>query len=427
MNGLLKSEIYLSPIFFLAMLCLGLLFLLAWLGFRYNKLKHGSVILQLKLESEIQALESESQHELKVQAIRAEEQRRAFKTELATLSSVRVSLTKEFENISNRLFDAKQTQFSITTKAQMEGIVLPFQQQLQNFQQRADDFHRQDAAHRNQLMGQISELQKQSLKIGEDAINLTNALKGNNKLQGCWGEVILVKVLEQSGLLKGREFDVQVSEVSKEGKRYQPDVVVHLPDGKDIVIDAKVSLTAYERFMTEESETQRLSHLKEHFTSIRSQVKNLASKKYHDLEGLHSLDFVFLFVPIDMALVCVNEKAPELLQEAYTKGVVVVSPSSLLAVLRTVEALWQRDRQDRSVEKIVDEAGKLYDQFVRFLDSMTEIGVGLDKASTAYQQGCKRLYEGRGNLIKRSENLKKLGAKVTKSIPEDIMRTGVDV
>lgn len=356
------------------------------------------------------------------QNVRIEEQTSAMRSEIALLSSARASLTQEFENLANRLFNAKQEHFQRSAKSNLEQVMVPFRQQLSDFYQRVDDVHRYDAAQRHQLMGQMSELQKQSQQIGQDAVNLANALKGNNKLQGSWGEVILARILEQSGLVKGREYDTQVSDVNADGKRMQPDVVVHLPNKKDIIIDAKVSLLAYECYANAEDEHERSSALKAHIESLRAHTKGLAGKRYNELPNIRSLDFVFLFVPVEAALSVVVHHAPDLLKSAYENSVVVVSPSSLIVSLRTVEALWQRDKQDRNVEEMVVSAGKLYDQFVRFVESLNDVGACLKKANEAYAMSHRRLYEGRGNLVKRAEQLRQLGAKTSKKMPDGMLR-----
>lgn len=352
---------------------------------------------------------------------RWQEKERAHEASLALLQSAQGTLAKEFENIANRLFDDKQKQFSRLSTAQIESVIGPFNRQLRDFHQRVDDFHRQDIAQRHQLMGQISELQKQSQQIGKDAVDLASALKGNNKAQGSWGELILDRVLEQAGLVNGREFETQVSYVDEHGKRFQPDAVVHLPGKKQVIIDAKVSLVAYERYSNAEHKGLQAQALKEHVESVRAHIKGLASKQYAQLSNINTLDFVCLFIPIEAAFVAVAQNAPAVLQEAYEQKIVLVSPSSLLLVLKTVDSLWQRERQDHNVELIVATAGKLYDQFVRFVESMDEIGVGLDKAKDAHRRAFTRLAEGRGNLVKRAESLKQLGAKAVRKLPPDLV------
>lgn len=355
------------------------------------------------------------------------EQERARQAETQALESTRKSLSQEFELLANRLFDAKQLHFNRDSRANIEQVITPFQKQIQDFYKRLDDAHRADSAHRNQLLGQIAELQKQSLQISSDAVNLTNALRGDNKLQGNWGEVVLVRLLEQSGLQRGREYHLQVSSTGEDGRRFQPDVVVHLPEQRDVIIDSKVSLVAYERYCNATTESARELALKAHLDSIKNHLKGLIDKNYAHLETIRSLDFVLLFVPIEGAYALLLEHRGEILAEAYHKGVVVVSPSSLMVALRTIEALWHRDKQDRNVAQIVASAGQLYDQFVLFINAMDEVGAGLQKADAAYQTAYRRLSKGRGNLVKRVERLKQWGARATRTLPEQVISQAHDV
>lgn len=353
--------------------------------------------------------------------VRSQEREKNWQAELALLTNARDSLSKEFENIANKLFDQKQEQFSRAAKSQLETVILPFRDQLQEFRTRVDEAQRQDIAQHHQLMGQISELQKQSHQIGLDAVNLANALKGNNKVLGNWGELILARILEQMGLQQGREYDLQVSHRDEDGRRLQPDVVVYLPDDKDIVIDAKVSLRAYERYICAGNDDERAQALKDHVDSVRAHIRNLSGKNYAEVIKKGSVDLVCMFIPVEAAFVSAVQQAPELLHDAYDKKIVLVSPSSLFVVLRAASALWQRDRQDRNVEQIVEAAGRLYDQFVRFVESLQDVGTGLDRANKAYETAMNRLRLGNGNLVKRTEDLRRLGAKTGKNLPKSVL------
>jgi DNA recombination protein RmuC len=349
----------------------------------------------------------------------AEQKESGLKSEINNLRSAREAMTKEFENLANRLFDAKQEHFSRTSQVQLQHVIAPFRDQLKDFRSKVEEVQQQDSARHHQLMGQIVELQKQSQQIGMDAVNLTNALKGSNKVMGNWGEMILANLLEQMGFQKSRDYDLQVSQAGEEGRRLQPDVIVYLPDEKDLIIDAKVSLLAYERYCSG-SEEARPQALKEHIDSLRAHVRGLGGKKYADFVGRKRLDFVCMFVPVEAAFVSAVQHAPELLQEAYDKQIILVSPASLFVILRTVSALWQRDRQDKNVEQIVISAGKLHDQFVRFLESMQEIGTGIERANRSFKTAMNRLESGNGNLIKRSDDLRRLGAKTSRVIPREL-------
>lgn len=358
------------------------------------------------------------QLELRELQVRTQERERARQAELATLQSAKETLSKEFENIANRLFEQKQEVFTRQAKSQLEGLILPFRDQLQEFRTRVDEAQKLDIAQRNQLLGQISELQRQSQQIGLDAVNLANALKGNNKVMGNWGEWILTRILDQMGFQEGREYALQVTHKDSDGRRLQPDAVIYLPDGRDVVIDSKVSLLAYERHVCAETDAERERALKEHLDSLRSHIRNLSGKNYSEWVKRGSVEFVCLFVPVEAAFVSAIQAAPEILQEAFDKKVVLVSPSSLFVVLKSVSVLWQRELQNRNVERIAESAGKLYDQFVRFLESMVEVGAGLDKASKSYETAMNRLSLGNGNLVKRTEELRRLGAKTSKVLPQ---------
>ena len=350
------------------------------------------------------------------QRVRLEEQEKAIATEREHLLAARNALSTEFETLANRLFDRKQEQFFHIAKNNMEQIIAPFHHQLKTFYDRVEDAHKTDFAQRNQLIGRINELQKQSHQISLDAINLTNALKGNNKVMGAWGEIILSRLLEQSGLVKGREYEVQYSDLDEQGRRRQPDVIVRLPDECDIIIDAKVSLVAYERLVSLDDAVEREKALKAHIDSIKAHANALSAKRYENLRTIKTLGFVFMFVPVETAYLALVEHKPELIEEAYRKNVVITSPSNLMMALRMIEALWQQDKQDRNVQKIVDSAGRVYDQFARFADGMGELGGSLQKAQEAYELAVKRLCGGKGNLMRRMEELKELGANSSRAI-----------
>lgn len=343
-----------------------------------------------------------------------------LKSEVENLRVARENMTREFENLANRLFDAKQEHFSRATQTHLQQLITPFRDQLKDFRTKVEEAQQQDSARHHQLIGQIVELQKQSQQIGLDAVNLTNALKGSNKVMGNWGEMILTNLLEQMGFQRERDYQLQVSQAGDEGRRLQPDVVIYLPDEKDLIIDAKVSLLAYERYCSDTDENKRHQALKEHIDSIRSHIRNLSAKKYSDFVGRKRLDFVCMFIPVEAAFVSAVQHAPELLQDAYDKQIIISSPASLFVILRSISALWQRDRQDKNVEQIVISAGKLHDQFVRFLESMQEVGMGIERANRGFKTAMSRLSSGNGNLIKRSDDLRRLGAKTSRSIPLDL-------
>jgi DNA recombination protein RmuC len=270
------------------------------------------------------------------------------------------------------------------------------------------------------LVGQISELQKQTLQVSADAVSLANALRGDNKAQGNWGEFVLEKLLEDSGLTNGREYDTQVALKDESGKRRNPDVIVHLPEGRDIVIDAKVSLVNYEGYFHAQDDDSKAQCLAQHLASMRAHIKGLSGKDYENLDGVNSLDFVLIFVPVEAAFMLALDHDPDMMRDAYDRGIILVSPSTLMVTLRTIKNLWRYADQNRNAQLIADKAGALYDQFVLYIDSLDEVGRYLDKSVEAWDTARKRLSTGRGNLIRRSEELKKLGAKTKRTMPADL-------
>ncbi len=340
-----------------------------------------------------------------------------FEQQLLLLREAKGSLSQEFETLANKIFTAKQQQFNQASQQQMDGTLGPLRQQLKDFREQIERAYTQENAERNKLVGQISELQKQAQQIGQDAVNLASALKGNNKAQGDWGEVILTRLLEESGLHNGREYDVQAHHKDEHGNHRHPDVVVHLPDNKDIVVDAKVSLVHYERYCSSDDAAEKALALKEHIQSVKNHIVNLSGKNYDNLPGLRTLDFVFLFVPIEAAFMTAMAHDTTLYRYAYDRHIILVSPTTLLATLRTIESLWRNEKQNQNAEKIATMAGGLHDQFSRLLDDLEQLGGYLDKAQRAFDITTDRIQSGRGNLLKRIGDLKKLGAKTKRQLP----------
>ncbi len=376
--------------------------------------------LEDKLE-QMQSRVTAAEREQYVTKDRLEQADKHYRAQLSLLDEAKTGLSKEFENLANRIFTSKQRQFSEQSQNQLKTSIEPLREQLKDFRKKVEDVYEKENAERNKLVGQIGELQKQTQKISDDAISLARALKGDNKAQGNWGEVILERLLEESGLQKGREYETQVSLHSDSGQRRAPDVIVRLPENKDIVIDAKVSLVDYERYCSTEDGDERQQYLKQHIQSLRQHINGLSLKDYEKLEGIHSLDFVFIFMPIEAAFMLALQHEPELFKEAYDKHIILVSPTTLLATLRTVEGIWRYEKQNKNAEKIATQAGGLYDQFVLLLSSIDEIGRNLNKTQEAYETTQKRLKTGRGNLVKRVEDIKTLGAKTKKTLPLEVL------
>lgn len=322
----------------------------------------------------------------------------------------------EFENIANRVLDEKTEKFTIQNRANLDIILNPLKENIKAFEDKVDKVYKSESDERNILKGVISQLMDQSKQIQEDANNLTRALKGDNKKQGNWGEVILERVLERSGLIKDREYRIQLSLSSSAGTRMQPDVIIDLPDDKHIVIDAKVSLLAYERLVTAETDDQREIELKQHLLSLKNHIQALSAKNYHELYQINSPDFVLLFVPIESSFAIAVQQDAELFNYAWDRRIVMVSPSTLLATLRTIASIWKQERQNRNVLEIARLSGSMYDKFVGFLADMEGIGRNIKLSQDAYDKALNKLSTGAGNLSNTSEKIKKLGAKTTKQI-----------
>lgn len=349
-------------------------------------------------------------------ALLSEEQKRLkdFQDQDADRSKI---LQGEFERLANRIFEEKQTRFAKESKENIDSTLKPLREQVEGFRKRVEEVHSTDIADRNRLKGQIEELQKQASQIGTDAVSLANALKGDSKMQGNWGEVVLERLLEQSGLVKGSEYQTQESFKDEAGNRAIPDVVVKLPEGRAMVIDSKVSLTHYQAYVNEEDETKKADFLKQHIGSLSNHYKSLDKKGYQHLEALETLDFVFMFVPVEPAYLLALKESPDIFDDAFAKGVVMVSHTTLMPMLRTVQSLWRTEKQSRNAQEIADTAGKLHDQFVFLLKDLDDVGKHMEKTEEAYQSARKRISGGRGNLLGWVSKLDTLGAKAKKELP----------
>ncbi|TDS13931.1 DNA recombination protein RmuC [Sphingobacterium paludis] len=342
-------------------------------------------------------------------------QQEKFQAQQAEMTSLREEFNLQFQHMANAILEEKTQKFTAVNQQQMDQILTPLKEKIKTFEEKVERTYQQEAAERNVLKGVVEQLMQQSLLIKNEANNLTRALKGDTKKQGNWGEIILERVLERSGLVKDQEYVLQ-SVFKAEEIRKIPDAIIMLPDEKHLVVDSKISLVAYERWINTEDEVEQAKSLKQHVQSIESHVRDLSAKNYQDLYGIHSPDFVLLFMPIESALsVAVREK-PDLFSEAWDRRVVIVSPSTLLATLRTIASIWVQERQTRNVLEIAKEAGALYDKFVGFLGDMQQIDVHLQRASEKHLEAMKKLSTGPGNVVRKIENLKVLGAKANKQI-----------
>jgi DNA recombination protein RmuC len=357
---------------------------------------------------------------------RQEEENKSADEKLRSLAESEKRLVEQFENLANRIFEEKHKKFSETSKESVENLLKPVKDQLEGFRKKVEDVYDKETRDRTSLFNEITSLKKLNEQMSADALNLTNALKGDNKAQGNWGEIQLERILEASGLIKGREYEVQVSAHNEEGKRYIPDVIVHLPEKKDVIVDSKVSLVAYDRYHSADSDEERQQAIKEHVASVRAHVNSLGEKGYEDLEGVNSLDFVIMFVPIDAALLLALEHDRDLTDTAFTKNVWLVSPMNLVGTLRIIYNIWRFEYQNRNAVEIATQAGRLHDKFVLFAESLQDVGRHIDRSQAAYDKAHKQLTTGSGNLVTRTQQLEKLGAKAKKRIPESLLHAAED-
>ncbi|MCW3125523.1 MAG: polymerase [Bacteroidetes bacterium] len=344
------------------------------------------------------------------------------------LEDLQAKFTKEFENLANRILDDKSKKFTEQNETQLKSILDPLRDRIQNFEKRVNETHNESEKERSALREQLRIMADMNKRMSDEALNLTKALKGDSKKQGNWGELILEKVLEKSGLTKGREYDVQQSFTLEDGSRLQPDVIVHLPDGKNIIVDSKVSLVAYERYISSADDDKIIHevHLKEHINSMRMHVKGLSGKSYQNLYGIGSPDFVLLFIPIESAFSLAISHDNEMFNDAFEKNVVLVSPTTLLATLRTISNVWKLEDQTQNAIEIARQGGDLYDKFVAFVEDLIKVGKLMDDSKKSYSEAMNKLYDGKGNLINRAEKMKKLGVKANKQLPQGLLDRAVE-
>ena len=348
------------------------------------------------------------------------EQQDSHQQRLNDLQGSRDELRAQFAELAGKIFDEREQRFAETSNERLGQLLDPLKERIQSFEKRVEESYQQESRERFSLGKELERLQQLNLRLSDEATNLTRALKGQ-KTQGNWGELILERVLEHAGLEKGREYQTQVSLKGPDGERFQPDVLIMLPGDKQVVVDSKVSLTAYQQYVGADDDVIGQAALKQHVLSLRNHVKGLASKDYKRLEGLHSLDFVLLFVPIEAAFSAALQAEPNLFQEAFDRHIVIVSPTTLLATLRVIDSLWKQERQGQNAREIAERAGWLYDKFVLFIQDLDEVGNRLQQLDKAYSSARNKLTEGRGNLVSRSEQLKLLGARASKSLPADLL------
>ncbi len=327
----------------------------------------------------------------------------------------------EFENLANKIFENKSQKFTELNQKNLSEILLPMNEKLKQFEKRVEETYVEESKQRFSLENEIKKLYDLNQLMTKEASNLTNALKGDSKTQGSWGEMILESILEKSGLVKGREFLIQETLISEEGKRQKPDVIINLPENKNMVIDSKVSLTDYERYCSVSDEALKVNFLKTHISSIRRHIKELSQRNYQSLYGINSPDFVLMFVPIESAFGLAVLNDSNLFYEAFELNIVIVSPSTLLATLRTISNIWRQESQNKNAMEIARQGGELYDKFVGFVDDLIKVGRNIDATKEIYSEAMKKLHSGSGNLVRRTEKIKTLGANATKSLPQQLL------
>ena len=338
------------------------------------------------------------------------------------LNHLQEKFTKEFENLANKILEEKTQKFTEQNKENLKNILSPLQDKILHFEKKVEDTHKESIDYHAALRQQIVSLSEMNAQMSKETINLTKALKGDSKMQGNWGELVLERVLEKSGLEKGREYEVQQAFTTAEGTRILPDVIINLPDGKKMVVDSKVSLTAYEKYVNEEDDAQQNLHLKEHLNSVKRHVEQLSDKRYQDIYQMESPDFVLLFIPIEPAFALALQEDLTLYNKAFEKNIVIVTPSTLLATLRTIDSMWTNQKQQENAIEIARQAGALYDKFEGFVSDLIKIGKKMDEAKVEYSAAMNKLTEGKGNLVTSAEKLKKMGAKAKKALPEAILK-----
>lgn len=388
-----------------------------------EKENHQSVLSEerSKYEQELNILRNEKLDlNSKLAGARADflNQEQKIKEQKEQLEELHKKLTTEFENIANKILDEKSQKFTDQNKTNLDIILNPLKEKIKNFEEKVEKVYSEETQQRISLKAEIKHLIDLNKQISDEANNLAKALKGDNKKQGNWGEVILEKVLERSGLNKGQEYQTQFSTSNEDGRRIQPDAVIFLPDNKHIIVDSKVSLIAYESFVNAESEEDKNRFIKEHVSSVKNHVKQLSEKCYQSSADFNSPDFVLLFMPIESAFSAAIQGDQDLFAYAWDLKIVIVSPSTLLATLRTIASIWKQERQTKNAIEIARQSGALYDKFVGFLEDMEKIGKSIDTSKNAYDAAMNKLKSGSGNLIKRAADIQKLGAKTQKQIPD---------
>lgn len=390
-----------------------------------QRLRDGDVLM-----TQLRTRVSQSEQETAGLQMALQQERRQYEEKLALLTDAREALSLQFKTLANEILEEKSKRFTEQNKENLGTLLLPLAERIQAFSKQVQDTYDKDSKERLTLEVELKHLKALNIQLNQDAVALTNALTGaSSKAQGNWGEMVLERVLETSGLQKGREYRVQVSDTvtRDEGtSRYQPDVIIDLPEGKQLVVDSKVSLNAYTRYCNASDEATRESELKGHILALRNHIKTLSEKRYQDLYHLNTLDFVFMFVPVEPAYLLAVQHDMGLFNEAFEKRIMIVGPSTLLATLRTVASIWRYEYQNQNAQEIARQSGAMYDKFVGFVDSLEKLGKQLDGTRDTWQDAMKKLRDGRGNLIGSAERLRKLGIKSNKQLAAHLLGQAED-
>lgn len=432
-------------IFLLIGLFIGLIIAIIWSQVARYKIKLQSLDPLNKLENEKSVLEEKIRHiekenqqlnervnaervkvsNLEIQQSAKDVEYKNIQDKLENQKKEIIELNKkftlEFENIASRILKQNTQDFSDTNQKRIDQILNPFKEKLEKFEKTVSETYEKGLQDQTDLKAELKNLHELNKRISEEASNLTNALKSDTKKQGNWGELILEKVLERSGLIQGNEYVIQYTDRNEEGELIRPDVIVNLPDNKHVIIDSKVSLTAYEAFVNEDDQNIKQKNLKKHVESVKDHVRILSEKNYHHAKTLDSPDFVLMFLPLESAFSVAIQHDPGLFNYAWDRKIVIVSPTTLLATLKTIESIWKHEKQTQNAIEIARQSGNLYDKFVNFLIDLENIGTQLDKVQKSYDGAHKKLSSGSGNLVGRIEKLKKLGARANKQIPSHLI------
>lgn len=423
------------PILFTAIAFFALGFLLCYFFLRSResrleeRVKHVKELHQTAENKLSEETSRANQAEKKLAGIEAEY--RHLKKELGEqkeqLRELNEQLKSEFKVLANDILEEKSKKFTEQNREKLDQLLTPLGEKISEFQKKVEETHKADIKERGALGQHLKMLQEMNQKMSEEAKNLTKALKGDTKQQGNWGEVVLQRILEKSGLRKDHEYEIQKSVQTEEGRRLQPDVIVRLPDEKRLVIDSKVSLKAFERYSSADDPTEQQTQLKQHIQSLRSHVKNLSGKNYEQIHGFRSPDFVLMFIPIEPAFGAAMQKDPELYNEAFEKNIIIVSPTTLLATLATIENVWKQEYQNRNAMEIAKRGGLLYDKFVGFVENLEQIGTRIRQTQDSWSSAMKQLSTGSGNLVGQAEKLRKLGANASKALPQDLIEENNEI